>query len=57
MKIVIPIAKPLIGDEEIEEVVKVLKSGFIAQGPKVAEFEEKFAEYIGVKHDLVKEWS
>ena len=46
----IPIAKPLIGDEEIEEVVKVLKSGFIAQGPKVAEFEEKFAEYIGVKH-------
>jgi dTDP-4-amino-4,6-dideoxygalactose transaminase len=50
VKIVIPIAKPLIGDEEIEEVVKVLKSGFIAQGPKVAEFEEKFAEYIGVKH-------
>ncbi len=46
----IPIAKPLIADEEIEEVVKVLKSGFIAQGPKVAEFEEKFAKYIGVKH-------
>ena len=46
----IPIAKPLIADEEIEEVVKVLKSGFIAQGPKVAEFEKKFAEYIGVKH-------
>src|SRR5664280_1232256 len=46
----IPIAKPIIADEEIEEVVKVLRSGFIAQGPKVAEFEEKFAEYIGVKH-------
>jgi perosamine synthetase len=46
----IPIAQPLISDEEIEEVVKVLKSGFIAQGPKVAEFEEKFAEYIGVEH-------
>ncbi|NYB27568.1 MAG: DegT/DnrJ/EryC1/StrS family aminotransferase [Methanobacteriaceae archaeon] len=46
----IPIAQPLISDEEIDEVVKVLKSGFIAQGPKVAEFEEKFAEYIGVEH-------
>ncbi|MDD3984595.1 MAG: DegT/DnrJ/EryC1/StrS family aminotransferase [Methanobacterium sp.] len=48
----IPIAKPSIADDEIEEVVKVLKSGFIAQGPKVAEFEEKFAEYIGVKHGV-----
>ena len=46
----IPIAKPIISDEEIEEVTKVLRSGFIAQGPKVAEFEEKFAKYIGVKH-------
>ena len=46
----IPIAQPLISDEEIDEVVKVLKSGFIAQGPKVAEFEEKFAEYIGVDY-------
>jgi dTDP-4-amino-4,6-dideoxygalactose transaminase len=46
----IPIAQPLISDQEIDEVVKVLKSGFIAQGPKVAEFEEKFADYIGVDH-------
>jgi perosamine synthetase len=46
----IPIAKPIIADEEVEEVVKVLRSGFIAQGPKVSEFEDKFAEYVGVKH-------
>ncbi len=46
----ISIAQPNITDEEIEEVIKVLKSGFIAQGPKVAEFEEKFAEYVGVEH-------
>ncbi len=46
----IPIAKPIITDDEIDEVVKVLRSGFIAQGPKVAEFEEKFAEYLGVKY-------
>ncbi|KZX10693.1 DegT/DnrJ/EryC1/StrS family aminotransferase [Methanobrevibacter curvatus] len=48
----IPIAKPIIEDEEIEEVVKVLKSGVIAQGPKVAEFEEKFAEFIGSKYAI-----
>ena len=42
-EIMIPIAKPFIGDEEIKEVESVLRSGFIAQGPKVAEFEEKFA--------------
>jgi perosamine synthetase len=48
----IPVAKPLIGKEEIEEVEKVLKSGFIAQGPKVAEFEQSFASYVGVKHAI-----
>lgn len=48
----IPIAKPSIGTEEIKEVESVLKSGFIAQGPKVAEFEEKFATYIGTRHAI-----
>ncbi len=48
----ISIAKPLIGGEEIDEVVKVLKSGLIAQGPKVAEFEERFAEYVNVEHGV-----
>jgi dTDP-4-amino-4,6-dideoxygalactose transaminase len=51
-KIRIPIANPIIQEEEIEEVVKVLKSGFIAQGPKVAEFEEKFAEFVGAKYGI-----
>ncbi|MBU4256058.1 MAG: DegT/DnrJ/EryC1/StrS family aminotransferase, partial [Candidatus Thermoplasmatota archaeon] len=45
----IPIAKPLIGDEEKKAVLDVLDSGMLAQGEKVKEFEEKFAEYIGVK--------
>jgi dTDP-4-amino-4,6-dideoxygalactose transaminase len=49
-KIKIPIASPIIGDEEIEEVVKVLKSGFIAQGPKVAEFEKKFAKFVNSEY-------
>jgi dTDP-4-amino-4,6-dideoxygalactose transaminase len=51
-KIDISIANPIIENEEIEEVVKVLKSGFIAQGPKVAEFEKAFADYIGCKYGI-----
>lgn len=46
----IPIAKPLLDEREIEAVSNVLRSGMIAEGARVAEFEEKFAEYIGVKH-------
>ena len=48
----VPIAKPIIGDEEIENVVEVLKSGMIAQGPKVAEFEQKFADWVGAKYGI-----
>lgn len=48
----VPIAKPIIGEEEIENVVEVLKSGMIAQGPKVIEFEEKFANWIGAKYGI-----
>ena len=46
----IPIAKPFIGDEEIRAVSEVLKSGIIAQGPKVRELEEKFAKFCGTKY-------
>ncbi|MEM5829233.1 MAG: DegT/DnrJ/EryC1/StrS family aminotransferase [Candidatus Aenigmatarchaeota archaeon] len=46
----IKIASPIISEEEIEAVKEVLKSGMLAQGPKVKEFEEKIAEYIGVKY-------
>ena len=48
----IPIAKPFIGDEEIEAVIKVLRSGMLAQGEEVKLFEQEFAEYIGVKHAI-----
>ncbi|HLG25018.1 MAG TPA: DegT/DnrJ/EryC1/StrS family aminotransferase [Candidatus Nanoarchaeia archaeon] len=46
----IKIAEPGIGEEEINAVVGVLKSGTIVQGPKVREFEEKFARLCNVKH-------
>ena len=46
----IPIAKPLIGEEEKQAVLEVLESGVLAQGPRVQEFEEAFAKYCGVKY-------
>ena len=48
----VPIAKPIIGEEEIDNVVEVLKSGMIAQGPKVEEFEEKFAQWVGAGYGI-----
>ncbi len=48
----IPIAKPLIGDEEINAVVEVLKSGMLASGKEVEAFEKEFAEYLGAKHGI-----
>ena len=39
----IPAAKPIIGEEEIEAVSAVLRSGMVAQGPQVKAFEEEFA--------------
>ena len=45
-------AKPQIGDEEKQAVMEVLDSGMIAQGPRVKEFEESFAEMCGTKHAI-----
>ena len=46
----IPVARPYIGIEEEQAVIDVLRSGWITQGPRVAEFEEKFSAYIGCDH-------
>jgi perosamine synthetase len=46
----IPIARPQIGEEEHRQVQRVLESGVLVAGPRVAEFEKAFAEYIGVPH-------
>jgi len=48
----IPIAKPIIGKREKDLVLEVLSSGTIGQGPKVKEFEERFAKYVGTKHAI-----
>jgi len=48
----IPIAKPLIGEEEKTAVMDVLNSGMLASGPRTEEFEKKFAEYVGTRHAI-----
>lgn len=49
----INISKPIVGEEEIDAVVDVLKSGQLAEGQKVYEFEKMFADYCGVKYALM----
>ena len=44
----IQVFKPSMGQEEVDAVTEILKSGWIGLGPKTAEFEKRFAEYIGV---------
>jgi dTDP-4-amino-4,6-dideoxygalactose transaminase len=46
----IPVAKPIIGEEEIEAVVAVLRSGMLVQGRITERLEEQFAAFVGTRH-------
>jgi perosamine synthetase len=48
----IPLTKPYFDLEELEEIKKVLDSGWVSQGPKVKEFEDKIASYLGIKYAI-----
>jgi perosamine synthetase len=47
---VIPVGKPFLGREEEEAVIRVLRSGMLAQGPETSAFEGEFARYCGTEH-------
>ena len=51
-EIQVPYHRPSIGDEEIDEVVRTLKSGWLTTGPRTAQFEKEFGAYADVPHAL-----
>src|SRR5205085_7477725 len=46
----IPIAKPYLTADEAQAAYDTILTGWITQGPRVQEFEEKFAAYVGAKY-------
>ncbi|WP_346848624.1 MULTISPECIES: DegT/DnrJ/EryC1/StrS aminotransferase family protein [unclassified Clostridium] len=48
----LPYSVPLLEDDDINEVVDTLKSGWVAKGPRTIEFEKRFAEYTGAKYAI-----
>ncbi len=51
-KMRIPITKPALGDEEARAPYDSIRSGWVTQGPRVAEFEKAVAAYVGAKHGV-----
>ena len=48
----IPVFRPSYTEAEFDAVREVMASGWVGLGPKTAEFEKKFAEYLGVRHAI-----
>ncbi len=51
-KMNIPITRPALGEEEARAPYESIKSGWVTQGPKVAEFERAVASYVGARHGI-----
>lgn len=47
---VIPYGRQNITEEDIQAVIEALKSDYLTQGPKIKEFEDNFAQYVGAKY-------
>jgi dTDP-4-amino-4,6-dideoxygalactose transaminase len=46
----IPLARPVLGEEEEQAVLAVLRSGQLSLGPRLADFEQRFAARVGAPH-------
>jgi dTDP-4-amino-4,6-dideoxygalactose transaminase len=49
---VIPVMKPYLGEEEAQAAAEAVRSGWVAQGPRVARFEKEFAAFVGAGHGV-----
>ena len=47
---VIPLSRPWVGDEEADAAAEVIRSGWLIAGPRVEEFERRFARMLGADH-------
>ena len=50
LKRFLPYSRQTISEDDVKNVVKVLKSDFITQGPNINKFEKEFAKYVGAKY-------
>src|SRR4051794_33377994 len=48
----IPVIVPVLGEEEAQAAADAVRSGWVAQGPRVAEFERTFAATVGAEHGV-----
>ncbi len=49
-KITIPLVRPSLGDAEVDNASRVIRSGWVTQGPEVAAFERELAAWLGAPH-------
>ncbi len=50
MNPIIPVAKPVMDEAEVQAAGRAIRSGWVTQGPEVAAFEREFAEFVGAPH-------
>lgn len=48
----IPIIRPALGEQEAQAAAEAVRSGWVAQGPRVAKFERAFAAHVGAGHGV-----
>src|SRR5947208_7478809 len=46
----VPYHRAPVGEEEVQAVSEVIRSGWLTMGPKTFEFEKEFAKYVGAQH-------
>jgi dTDP-4-amino-4,6-dideoxygalactose transaminase len=50
LEVEVPFLRPDLGEREVEEVVRTLRSGWLTSGPKVRRFEQEFAHAVNARH-------